>query len=203
MGKKGRKIDWSDLEELYINRQLTTYQIAEIKQCHHTTVPHVLRRMGLPKRTQSECLKLAGLLGDKHNQWKGGRITHGDGYIQVYVSPDSFFFPMASKQKYVLEHRLIMAKYLGRLLQPWEVIHHKNGIKDDNRIENLELATSNQNHIVEHSRGYRDGYQKGLTDGRLKQIEELKQEIRLLRWELREKVINQTHSQEGIAMTPT
>ena len=83
---------------------------------------------------------------------------------------------MANKLGYVLEHRLIIAKSLGRCLQGWEFVHHKNGIRDDNCRENLELVT-NGSHFIEHSKGYRDGYIKGLRDGRDKRIQELKAEI--------------------------
>ncbi len=46
----------------------------------------------------------------------------------------------------------------------YQIVHHKNGIKTDNRIQNLELTTMGQ-HIIDHSLGYRDGYAKGLKDG--------------------------------------
>jgi hypothetical protein len=84
------------------------------------------------------------------------------------------------KYRYVLEHRLIMAMSLGRLLPSWEIVHHKNGVKDDNRIENLELQTHN-GHLLLHNKGYTDGYKSGYSDGRAKRIKELEEEIARLK----------------------
>ena len=65
------------------------------------------------------------------------------GYVEIW-KPDH---PMAQKSGYMMEHRFLMAEYLGRVLEPDEVVHHKNEVKTDNRIENLELLGK-----VEHDR---------------------------------------------------
>ena len=84
--------------------------------------------------------------GNKHPNWEGGR-RHWLGYIVIWISPDDFFHPMCHTHNYVLEHRLVMAKHLGRRLLSWEVVHHKNNIRDDNRLENLELLPTRKQHL--------------------------------------------------------
>ena len=74
--------------------------------------------------------------GDKNSSWKGGRITTGGGYVGV---SDKTFPTMVNKQGYVPEHRLVMAQYLERPLYQWETVHHIDGDKTNNSIENLQL----------------------------------------------------------------
>ena len=74
------------------------------------------------------------------------RIGDGEGYIRILVNKDDFFYPMVNKDGRVLEHRLVMAKSLNRCLLPWEIVHHRNGIKDDNSLENLVLISGRGNH---------------------------------------------------------
>lgn len=75
--------------------------------------------------------------GKKGGNNKGGRIKDKFGYIQIW-KPEH---PNAKLAGYVHEHRLVMANHLGRPLTSEEYVHHKNGIKDDNRLENLEIMT--------------------------------------------------------------
>ena len=100
------------------------------------------------KRCQSCHLKLATkrlveLIKGKHsNGYKGGRTA--EGYKLIYLHPDNFFYSMTNSNHYVMEHRLVMARHLGRCLHQWDIVHHKNHIRDDNRIENLQLISDDR-----------------------------------------------------------
>ena len=83
--------------------------------------------------------------GEYNSNWKGGRRADGHGYIRVYVYDENPFSKMAN-DGCILEHRLVVAQHLGRCLESWEIVHHLNGIRDDNRIENLELLPNKANH---------------------------------------------------------
>jgi len=83
--------------------------------------------------------------GDKNPNWKGGR-KKTLGYWLIW-KPEH---PLARSKGYVCEHRLVMEKKLGRYLDKKELVHHINGKKDDNRLENLELFSSLGKHINFH-----------------------------------------------------
>jgi hypothetical protein len=71
--------------------------------------------------------------GNGNGNWKGGKFVNHHGYSVVYSSN----YP--NRGTYDLEHRLVMEKIVGRKLLPNETVHHKNGVRTDNRPENLEL----------------------------------------------------------------
>jgi hypothetical protein len=78
-------------------------------------------------------------VGEANGNWKGGRTRHKAGYVMVRA-PDH---PRASLG-YVFEHILVAEDLLGRYLVEGESVHHINGVRDDNRPENLELWTRPQ-----------------------------------------------------------
>ena len=92
------------------------------------------------RSTSCGCYKnevMKARVGKNNPSWKGG-VSYKDGY-KLIKDPTH---PNAEATGYVREHFVVMTEKLGRALLPYETIHHKNGIKDDNRIENLELWSS-------------------------------------------------------------
>jgi hypothetical protein len=81
--------------------------------------------------------------GEHSPNYKGK--TNNNGYVYLHRPGH----PLADKQGYVAEHRLVMADHMGRPLSRLEFVHHKNRNRADNRIENLELV-SGRDHMAEH-----------------------------------------------------
>ena len=89
-----------------------------------------------------------GKFGPLHPGWKGGRLKDKrDGYIRIYAPNHPF--KRKEQAGYVLEHRLVMEKTLGRYLRPEEDVNHINGKKDDNRPKNLRVV-SHYAHYEKH-----------------------------------------------------
>lgn len=78
---------------------------------------------------------------DNSKRWKGGTQKRF-GYVFLHAPEHPSC--QGNTRRYVAEHRLVMEKFKGRYLEPHETVHHINGIRDDNRPENLELWTKPQ-----------------------------------------------------------
>lgn len=98
-----------------------------------------------PKRYCSIGCIQRGNFAEKAAHWNGGIRTH-KGYILRYTPEHPYGIKMGNT-KYVKEHRLVMEKHIGRYLKKHEVVHHINGKKTDNRIENLRLFKCHSDHM--------------------------------------------------------
>lgn len=111
-----------------------------------------------------KCLHIS-ITGKGSPCWKGGRYISISGYVLIKLNLTNPFYSMANGDGYIREHRFIMATHLNRFLNNNEIVHHINGIKDDNRIENLEIK-SQENHPTTYTQGYREGFRDGFKAGR-------------------------------------
>jgi hypothetical protein len=123
--------------------------IAEEQGCSYSGVVYYKNKFGLKSEhkvkrrwsDKSQAVKDGlkrrypnGRFGAEASHWCGG-IRKQQEYRMIF-SPNH---PNRTKEGYVMEHRLVMEKQLGRYLTKDEVVHHKNGIKSNNSPENLEL----------------------------------------------------------------
>ena len=119
------------LYQKYWEDDLSSYKIAQMAGVSHATILREMKKFGIPRRNSSECRR-----GKRNSNWKGGRVITAQGYVLIYQPSH----PYSTKQGYILEHRIIVEKTLGRYLRSDEFIHHINSKRDDNRLQNLELV---------------------------------------------------------------
>lgn len=137
-----------DLIRLYCDEGRSYKEIAAVFGCASVTVGRALKECGIParpfvnKKPNSTSFKSGGFAMSANPQWKGGKIDiSGYTYIKIPTHPFS------NNKGYYPEHRLVMEKHLGRILDPKEVVHHINSKRSDNRIENLGLFASHSDHM--------------------------------------------------------
>jgi hypothetical protein len=101
--------------------------------------------------------------GKRSFAWKGGKIKDCNGYVLIWA-PNHPNSNAGRRKAYVAEHRMVMADHLGRPLRKDETVHHKNGNREDNRLENLELWSTNHpsgqrvNDIVKWAKCFLESY---------------------------------------------
>lgn len=135
-------------------RKWSREQIAEVVGLYKTglSISEIERRSSVSHKAINKYLGRAGIavrgkgfysVGARNPAWRGGRYVDPDGYVLIY-SPEH---PCKNAANYVREHRLVMEKKLGRYLKKNEVVDHRNGVKDDNRLRNLRLYAKNAEHL--------------------------------------------------------
>ena len=105
-----------------------------------------LSHLGMKQSDETKRKKSIAFAGNKNPLWKNGVSGNGTGYIRI-LKPEHLY---ASKRGHVFQHRLVMEEFLGRFLTKEEEVHHINGIRDDNCIENLMLFENHFKHMQYH-----------------------------------------------------
>lgn len=149
---KTKSLNIRKIKKLYLGigcKKHSAQQIGDIFGVSETAIRKRLNKARVKLRTISEAMRIA--IGSD------GYVDRS-GYRRVPIDSSSPFWPMAYKQLraggvstcgMIKEHRLAMAMHLGRCLEEWEIVHHKNHNRLDNRIENLELISRSVEHAAE------------------------------------------------------
>ena len=118
------------MTDLYWNQKLSAGEIADKYDLLMKNVNKMMIRRGIPRRTKSEAMKL---------MWERNRRNRLDrwGASGEYSFKRAPNHPRANKYGFVQEHILVLEEKMGESLPKDWCTHHLNGIKDDNRPENL------------------------------------------------------------------
>lgn len=135
---------WSDddiatLIEFYPNTK--TIDLVSVLHRSKQSIDHKAQRLGLKKTDELLFDNRSARRGEKSPTWKGGKTRSRKGYVVLRNDGDVIF-----------EHRAVMEEHIGRKLTEDEVVHHINGDKTDNRLENLQLMTRGEHSTMHNKR---------------------------------------------------
>lgn len=152
-----RHIDWEQYDNELIrqyNEGKSLQQLSHIFNINHKTLSRRLQLLGIKLRNRSEYTTLAWSgnrkqrdkstykTGKDNHLWKGGRLKMRDGYILTYTGKDR---GTCSHNLYLPEHIKVWEDFNNKKVPEGWIVHHVNGIRDDNRIENL-IAMPKEQH---------------------------------------------------------
>lgn len=180
-----KQLDPIELQELYWGQKLTLGEVASKLKTSRNTVTKYMRLFNIPIRTMAKVTQLAydrGTLdhkGSKASKWRGGRSIDKRGYVTLFVEASDPLRIMCHKGgNHMAEHRLVMARHLGRPLMSYELVHHINGIKGDNHIENLLIYSASDHQQVERNcRGCPLKKQFKILNARIRELAKQSQQI--------------------------
>ena len=143
---------WCIDDEQYLRTYysiIPTRQIAKELHKTHTAIWKKAKKLGLSLSKEMQFKNRS--LSHKGILLKGGRKKNYKGYILILNRNH----PRADMNGYVFEHIVVAEKSIGRDIGQDEIVHHINGIKDDNRPENL-IVLSRAEHTALHNKRRRE-----------------------------------------------
>jgi len=132
MYKRIPETEYPNIIEFYQGDGQSAASIARMYGVSENNIIRILKKHGIERR-------------GRYARWDKERTctTTSSGYVIRILEPTHPYYDMTQATGYVREHRLVMAEYLKRSLYTWESVHHINGNRQDNRIENLQLRIGN------------------------------------------------------------
>ena len=145
-----------ELYKLYWEEEYSLIAIEDKLNYVRNTLRRTFKKYGIKTRTLKEARNteryrkgnIIRNTGKNHPKWKGGIYQDPDGYVRIKKPKH----PRADMQGYIRRSHLVAEKTLGRYLYAYEMTHHENEIRNDDRHENIKVTTRGEHMSLHHAR---------------------------------------------------